>query len=51
MASSRLSLHLERMKRLAIFSFDIKKQDFPKIKFSTNKQEREENTSAINKYQ
>ena len=48
MASSKLSLHWERMKRLAICSFGIKKQDFPKIKFSSNKQGREENVSAIN---
>ena len=51
MASSSLSLHWERMKRLAICSFGIKKQDFPKIKFSSNKQGREENVSAINKDQ
>ena len=46
-----LSLHWERIKRLAICSFGIKKQDFPKIKFSSNKQRREENVSAINKDQ
>ena len=51
MASSSLSLHYERMKRLSICSFGIKKQDFPKIKFSSNKQGREENVSAINKDQ
>ena len=51
MASTSLSLHWERMKRLAICSFGIKKQDFPKIKFSSNKQGREENVSAINKDQ
>ena len=51
MASTSLSLHWERMKRLAISSFGIKKQDFPKIKFSSNKQGREENVSAINKDQ
>ena len=51
MASSSLSLHWERMKRLAICSLGIKKQDFPKIKFSSNKQGREENVSAINKDQ
>ena len=51
MASSSLSLHWERMKRLVICSFGIKKQDFPKIKFSSNKQGREENVSAINKDQ
>ena len=39
------------MKRLAICSFGIKKQDFPKIKLSSNKQGREENVSAINKDQ
>ena len=46
MTSSSLSLHWERMKRLAICSFSIKKQDFTKIKFSSNKQGREENVSA-----
>ena len=51
MTSTSLSLHWERMKRLAISSFGIKKQDFPKIKFSSNKQGREENVSAINKDQ
>ena len=51
MASSSLSLHWERMKRLAICSFGFKKQDFPKIKFSSNKQGREENVSDINKDQ
>ena len=51
MTSTSLSLHRERMKRLAICSFGIKKQDFPKIKFSSNKQGREENVSAINKDQ
>ena len=51
MTRSSLSLHWERMKRLAICSFGIKKQDFPKIKFSSNKQGREENVSAINKDQ
>ena len=40
MASSNLSLNWERMKRLAICSFGIKKQDFPKIKFSRNIKER-----------
>ena len=49
MASSSLSFHWKRMKRLAICSFSIKKQDFPKIKFSSNKQGREKNVSAINK--
>ena len=39
------------MKRLAICSFGIKKEEFPKIKFSSNKQGREENISAINKNQ
>ena len=51
MTSTILSLHWERMKRLAICSFGIKKQDFPKIKFSSNKQGMEENVSAINKDQ
>ena len=49
MASSSLSFHWEKMKLLAIFSFGIKKQDFIKIKLSSNKQGREENVSAINK--
>ena len=39
------------MKRLAICSFAIKKEEFPKIKFSSNKQGREMNVSAINKNQ
>ena len=40
MTSSSLSLYWKRMKRLAICSFGIKKQDFSKIKFSNNKQGR-----------
>ena len=51
MTSTSLSLHWERMKRLAICSFGIKKLDFPKIKFSSNKQGIEENVSAIKKDQ
>ena len=51
MTSSSLSKNWERMKRLAICSFGIKKEEFPKIKFSSNKQGREENISAINKNQ
>ena len=39
------------MKRLAIYSFGIKNQDFPKIRFSSNKQGKEEIVSAINKDQ
>ena len=39
------------MKRIATFLYGIKKRDFPKIKFSSNKQGREENVSAINKDQ
>ena len=39
------------MKRLAICSFGIKKQNLPKIKFSGNKQKRKENISAISKDQ
>ena len=39
------------MKRIATCSYGIKKRDFPKIKFSSNKQGREENVSAINKDQ
>ena len=49
--SSSLSADWERMKRLATCSFGIKKEEFPKIKFSSNKQGREENVSAINKNQ
>ena len=39
------------MKRVAYCSFGIKKSEFPKIKFSSNKQGKEENISAINKDQ
>ena len=39
------------MKRVATCSFGIKKDEFPKIKFSSSKQGREENVSAINKNQ
>ena len=39
------------MKRIVTCSYGIKKRDFPKIKFSSNKQGREENVSAINKDQ
>ena len=39
------------MKRLAYSLFGIKKKNFPKIKFSSNKQGRKENVSAINKDQ
>ena len=39
------------MKRLAICSFVIKKEEFPKIKFSSNKKGEEENVSAIYKNQ
>ena len=46
--SSGLSSDWERMKRVSICSFGIKKEDFPKIKFSSSKQGREENVSAIN---
>ena len=51
MTSTSLSLHWERMKRLAICSFSIKKPDSPKIKFSSNKQVRGKNVSIINKNQ
>ena len=39
------------MKRVAYCSYGIKKEIFPKIKLSSNKQGREENVSAINKDQ
>ena len=39
------------MKRLAICSYGIKKEESPKIKFASNKQGKEENISAINKNQ
>ena len=39
------------MKRISTFSYGIKKRDFPKVKFSSSKQGREENVSAINKDQ
>ena len=48
MTSSSLSKNWEGMKRLAICSFEIKKEEFPKTKFSSNKQGREVNVSAIN---
>ena len=51
MVSSRMSLHEERMKRSTVCSFLIKKQDFTKIKFSSNRKLREENVSTFNKYQ
>ena len=43
MAKSSLSLQWERIKRLATCSFGIQKNEFPKIKFSSCKQGREEN--------
>ena len=49
--SSSLSKNWERMKRVATCSFGIKKEEFPKIKFSSSKQGREENVSAIDKNQ
>ena len=49
MAKSSLSLQWERIKRLATCSFGIQKNEFSKIKFSSCKQGREENISAINK--
>ena len=39
------------MNRLAICSFGIKKEEFPKIKFLSNKQGREESVSSINRNQ
>ena len=49
--SSSLSKNWERMKRVATCSFGIKKEEFLKIKFSSSKQGREENVSAIDKNQ
>ena len=40
---------LEKMKRIGSCSFGIHNKEFPTIKFSNNKQGREENISAINK--
>ena len=37
------------MKRIGSCSFGIRNKEFPTIKFSSNKQGREENISAINK--
>ena len=37
------------MKRIDVCSFEISNKEFPIIKFSSNKQGREENISAINK--
>ena len=51
MTATSLSLNWERMKRIATCSYGIKKGEFPKIKFSSSKQGREENVSAINKDQ
>ena len=51
MKSSSLSKSWERMKRLTICSYGVKKEEFPKIKFSGSKQGREENVLAINKNQ
>ena len=51
MAKSNLSLRWERIKRLTTCSFGIQMNEFPKIKFFSCKQGREENISAINKDQ
>ena len=51
MTSTSLSLNWERMKRVVYCSYEIKKGEFPKIEFFSNKQGREENVSAINKDQ
>ena len=51
MTSTSLSLNWERMKRVAYCSYGIKRGEFPKAKFSSNKQGREENVSAISKDQ
>ena len=51
MTTTSLSLNWERMKRVAYCSYEIKKGEFPKIKFSSNKQGREENVLVNNKDQ
>ena len=49
MTTTSLSLNWERMKRVAYCLYGITKREFPKIKFSSSKQGREENVSVINK--
>ena len=51
MTTTSLSLNWERMKRVAYCSYGIKKGEFSKIYFSSSKQGREENVSAIKKDQ
>ena len=49
MTSSSLALDWKRMKRIGVCSFWISNKEFPIIKFSSNKQGREENVPSINK--
>ena len=49
MTSSSLALDWKKMKRIGVCSFRISNKEFPIIKFSSNKQGREENVSSINK--
>ena len=49
MTCSSLALDWKKMKRIGSCSFGINNKEFQTIKFSSNKQGREENTSAINK--
>ena len=46
--SSSLLLSLDHMKRIAWWSIGINKYEFPKIKYSFNKRDREKNISTIN---
>ena len=49
MTCSSLALDWKKMKRIGSCSFGINNKEFPTIKFSSNRQGREENISAINK--
>ena len=49
MASSSLALDWKKMKRIDSCSFGINNKEFSLIKFSSNKQGREESISSINK--
>ena len=49
MTCSSLALDWKKMKRIGSCSFGISNKEFSTIKFSSNKQGREENISAINK--
>ena len=51
MTSSSLSKNCERIKRLLVCSFGTNKEEFSKIKFSSNKQGRKEKVWSINKNQ